>query len=404
MIAPVADNRASSLLLAEGFGLKAYSEDYQEGGEYIFPKTTPMMASEGEGLSSFTLDIVRGSDINDVSITASAAESSVSNVRDNDYGSYWEGVGTSDTWLAFEFCKSVELDAIHIAFKRGDLRVANFEIEASLDGESWTTLISNGKSSGATRNLETFSFPALNTKHIRIQGKGNSDNSQNHYTEVKFSILGLAPEEGLIKAEDYSSISNMEVCMVDDCAGYLGLTNATSDAEASYLLDGFPEGNYSLKLRMKVQKKGEISIELNDVLQDRKVFDSDDMSDTWKDIEFSLDMPAGSKELKLKCEGMDAPEAMQLNWLQLNEGLSGTELKLQSSKLYPNPCTDVLTIESDEMIIEIQFIDQSGRLVKEERVGGKHSNIGLSELQEGFYVARIQTTQGLQHAKFFKGN
>ncbi len=65
-------------------------------------------------------------------------------------------------------------------------------------------------------------------------------------------------------------------------------------------------------------------------------------------------------------------------------------------KVYPNPATDRVTIESGLVIHRISIIDMLGQVVYEERVENKQHEISLSGLIDGLYFLRIDTGKGVK--------
>jgi hypothetical protein len=66
-------------------------------------------------------------------------------------------------------------------------------------------------------------------------------------------------------------------------------------------------------------------------------------------------------------------------------------------KVYPNPSTEVVNIESQGSIIEsIEVIDANGRVVKTlDGVQNTSASINLEELNKGIYKLRINTNEGV---------
>jgi arylsulfatase A-like enzyme len=202
----IGDNQAKSVLLKDGYKLKAYSEDRQGGAELIIKTGVPYLTGPGDGLSSLLLTTDGVIYHGDIQLSASTEENTASNVLDGDYATYWDGIGEGE-WIQFEFNQVLEFNGIRIAFKRGDRRVAYFDVETSEDGVTWKSVISGGASSGETRSLELFAFPATKAKYIRIIGQGNSDNVQNHYTEVEFSVTDIPVVDFVQQEAAYSGSS-----------------------------------------------------------------------------------------------------------------------------------------------------------------------------------------------------
>lgn len=106
------------------------------------------------------------------------------NVLDNNLGTRWSADGDGE-WIQFCLTNPASVTGVQIAFYKGDIRTANFDVLVGNDGVNWTTAAAGRVSSGASLNLETFTFGAVTGKYVRIVGHGNSDNAWNSYTEVE---------------------------------------------------------------------------------------------------------------------------------------------------------------------------------------------------------------------------
>ncbi|MEJ7636815.1 MAG: discoidin domain-containing protein [Singulisphaera sp.] len=62
-------------------------------------------------------------------------------------------------------------------------RVANFVVQTSSDGITWTNRF-HGMSSGMMTSLESFAMPPTARRYVRIEGQGNSKNDWNSLTRV----------------------------------------------------------------------------------------------------------------------------------------------------------------------------------------------------------------------------
>ena len=94
---------------------------------------------------------------------------------DNDLRTRWSASGENQS-INYTFDKTYNVGIVGIAFYRGDLRQASFEI----NGQRFN-------SSGEKITLENFTLnpPVINTKILKILGHGNSENAWNSYTELK---------------------------------------------------------------------------------------------------------------------------------------------------------------------------------------------------------------------------
>ena len=106
---------------------------------------------------------------------------------DDDISTRWSVKGDDGSqWIQYDFANTPSLNAIKIAFNKGDRRNQNFEIQTSENGFDWLTELA-AVSSGSTLELETFTFDeTIATQHLRVVGYGNTNNKWNSITEVSF--------------------------------------------------------------------------------------------------------------------------------------------------------------------------------------------------------------------------
>ncbi len=125
--------------------------------------------------------------ITPVGVTASSDDGNLpDNAYDLNLDTRWSSYPGADEWIMFDLGAQYTLSKMLIAFYVGDTRSENFEIDYSLDGETWFNAW-EGKSGGATRQPETFTFNApVNARYVRINCRGNDKNLYNSITEVIF--------------------------------------------------------------------------------------------------------------------------------------------------------------------------------------------------------------------------
>ncbi len=89
--------------------------------------------------------------------------------------------------------------------------------------------------------------------------------------------------------------------------------------------------------------------------------------------------------------------------IALPEAIGIEEKKGSDFKVYPNPASDILTIEAPDNIKAEYFIyDVSGRLLGQWSMVNGKSVIDVSSFAEGVYIIELQTEQGLARKKFVK--
>jgi len=117
--------------------------------------------------------------------TASANDgNSPNNAIDGRVATRWSAKGNGQT-ITFDLGARHELTAVKIGFYKGDRRSAQFALEHSADGQTWSPLSPRTSSSGQTTALETFSFSSVRTRYVRFVGFGNSSNDWNSLTEFQ---------------------------------------------------------------------------------------------------------------------------------------------------------------------------------------------------------------------------
>jgi hypothetical protein len=98
-----------------------------------------------------------------------------------------------------------------------------------------------------------------------------------------------------------------------------------------------------------------------------------------------------TKYLYIKFDGCEIGTKVDIHTLDVENIAIFKEIKV-----YPNPATDILTIEASAPLLSIAIYDPTGRLIKEEKLlptVGKH-NIGCEELASGLYYVEVRLQNG----------
>ena len=109
-----------------------------------------------------------------------APESSVFRIDywfDGDTGSN-HSVAPFEAFEDIDLGEVVPVSSLEMIFANGLQRQDIFSLYASVDGENWDLILSESRSSGKSRDWETFSFPTIQTRWLRIVSHGNSKGSQ----------------------------------------------------------------------------------------------------------------------------------------------------------------------------------------------------------------------------------
>jgi hypothetical protein len=122
-----------------------------------------------------------------VRVTASHDDGNTpGNVFDGDLETRWSANGEKE-WIAFDFGKVRQTEAIGVAWFNGDRRSTSFQIETSADGKTWT-VVKKLNSSGKSAAVETYRLDQpVATRYVRLHCFGNTSNLWNSITEVAFT-------------------------------------------------------------------------------------------------------------------------------------------------------------------------------------------------------------------------
>jgi len=119
-----------------------------------------------------------------VSVMSSADDGNVAaNTIDDDYTTRWSAEG--DAYVIYELEDAVPVGYVGIAQYNGvEGKQAIFEIETSLDGNTWTKAW-EGKASGQTISMEPYDLNGTVAKYVKYSGHGRTNSKWNSVTEVK---------------------------------------------------------------------------------------------------------------------------------------------------------------------------------------------------------------------------
>ncbi|MEP2026209.1 MAG: putative Ig domain-containing protein [Reichenbachiella sp.] len=169
---------------------------------------------------------------------------------DGDLNTKWSADGPE--WLQKNFCSSVTITSVGIAFGLGDERTYDFSIELSSDGVSYTEVF-NGTSSGTTLSLENFDFTDTQARYVKIIGGGNSASSWNNYQEVQINTSGTPPANNAPVVAGISAQSveegnslNVAVTASDADGDNLTLTATNLPSFAAFTDNGDGTGTVSI--------------------------------------------------------------------------------------------------------------------------------------------------------------
>jgi hypothetical protein len=128
----------------------------------------------------------------------------------------------------------------------------------------------------------------------------------------------------------------------------------------------------------------------------------------WKWVDLSTLGVCDSLQLVLSSSdvgqfGMNTPAYMAIDGLTVTEvtGLADTKLADLEVTLYPNPVSQVLTIETGTAPSTVEVLDMRGNLVLSAPASTQHQ-LNVSGLAAGLYLLRAHSAMGISTRKFVK--
>ena len=99
------------------------------------------------------------------------------NMTDYDFGTRWTCMATGSTAI-FDLAESKTVDAVAVAFWKGNVRSYYYDIYTSADGVNWTAAREGMSSSGTSEELELCEFAApVEARYVKLVANGNSEKS-----------------------------------------------------------------------------------------------------------------------------------------------------------------------------------------------------------------------------------
>lgn len=87
----------------------------------------------------------------------------------------------------------------------------------------------------------------------------------------------------------------------------------------------------------------------------------------------------------------------------VDRSLAAESFTSKGFKVYPNPVTDFLQLDSEKEIVErIELIDINGRIVSTKKINSLNSNINISNLSSGAYLLNVYSSSGKSSTKILK--
>lgn len=254
-------------------------------------------------LAPATIILLACSPFDNVVVTASDHDGNLpENTRDNNFSTRWSAEGSGE-WIKYGFETPLLIENVDIGFYDGKNRTFSFDVQVSNDNNNWTHIYSG--TSELNNKLQTFNVPDTVSQYVRVVGYGNTENSWNSYTEIKFNDEALSSDFGGGGGESCDDCTSHEYLQsIFDTEGdspYINEDLLTFDALQSKHTT--PNGN-GWRNELKVKKELRVG-----------------MSDTYEEFDsrITIDMSPGSKTIVAQHHASDTGTLMKVYISDTNE-------------------------------------------------------------------------------------
>lgn len=159
---------------------------------------------------------------------SSATANEALNTLDGDLSTHWTA-GEEQGWISYDIGQTSSISAVSLAWHEGQSRSVQFEVQASLEGETWTTVL-RGQSSGTTDQPETYELNGEPARYLRIVDHSASPDSSSTAGLSEARLFGSAAD---VNASSSSLSSDSASATDTTTADSTSQTTNTSDTTTS---------------------------------------------------------------------------------------------------------------------------------------------------------------------------
>jgi hypothetical protein len=117
------------------------------------------------------------------------------------------------------------------------------------------------------------------------------------------------------------------------------------------------------------------------------------------DFTINVTYPIENCELVAFIQDVDTKEVMQTVKVNIADIVGINNIGEKYTKIYPNPATNNVTIQSGSNIKHISIYDVNGRKVYEVALDQNKINLNIESLNKGVYVIQIDSNNGTKTEK-----
>lgn len=149
-------------------------------------------APDDLGVATDALTAPNCTQLTATSVIASGNDGNVpANTLDDRLDTRWSNLGKG-SWIDYDLGATKSVAGTTIAWHNGNTRANTFTVSVSPDGYTYTQVYS-GRSSGTTTAAETYSFPAVSARRLRITVNGSTLNDWASIAEARACASSTTP-------------------------------------------------------------------------------------------------------------------------------------------------------------------------------------------------------------------
>ncbi|WP_313128323.1 carbohydrate binding domain-containing protein [Anaerocolumna sp.] len=146
-------------------------------------KITLTLKSDASRKNSYYIQLLLKEKDKDIIASAAQEGNWPENSMDGDLVTRWAAEG--DQWIQYYIGEEQEVEAISVAFFKGNERKYLFDVLISEDGKNWEAVLSGVQTLGDTSDLVKYDFPEMKrARYVRIFGHGSNANNWNNVAET----------------------------------------------------------------------------------------------------------------------------------------------------------------------------------------------------------------------------
>lgn len=271
--------------------------------------------------------------------------------------------------------------------------VGSLQLEATTDGTNWTSVETISGSQGtawqtATVNLASYTGSTVKFRFLATSGSGWSSDIAVDNIELNTGATG--------GGGGGASTSEVTLTLVTDNYGSettWSLTNSSGTAVAS----GTGYGNNQTITETFTLADGCYDFTINDSYGDGICcsFGNGSYLLTKGGTTLASGGSFGSTETKNFC----VDGASRTTAGEVVAALGKQDLTL---RVYPNPATSVLNLQTNAGVSQVVIYNAMGQLVQEATVSKAANQLDISKLKEGIYILKLKTASGESTQRFVK--